>query len=205
MNRQNKKKLIGFAMTGASGVIYGLRTIEEILKQGYSILLTISECGKIVLKQETGIEITGNAEHFFQNYFKSKNINYYAHNDFFSPLASGSANLEAMLIVPCSMKTIAGIASGYAQNLIERACDVSLKEGRKLIVVPRETPLNQIHLANLLKLAQMGVHIVPPMPAFYNHPKKIEDFVDFMVARILNLLNIENNLLEPWGNKEAEG
>ncbi|MBI4651694.1 UbiX family flavin prenyltransferase [Candidatus Desantisbacteria bacterium] len=192
-------KPIGFAITGASGIIYGLRTIEEILKSGYDIYLTVSDTGKIVLKQELNIDITDNPSTFFKNYFKSNNISYYSPDDFFSPLASGSSHIEAMLIIPCSMKTVAAIASGNTQNLIERASDVSLKEGRKLILVPRETPLNQTHLANLLKLAQMGVHIVPAMPGFYNHPQKIEDLVNFIVARILNLLKIEHNLVIPWG------
>ena len=192
--------ILGFAITGASGVIYGIRTIEEIIKANKSIYLTISECGRIVLKQELDIDITDNPEEFFRNYFNTSKIHYYSPDDFFSPLASGSAKIESMLIIPCSMRTVAAIASGYTQNLIERAADVSIKEGRKVIIVPRETPLNQVHLANLLKLAQIGVHIIPAMPGFYNRPERIDDLIDFIVARVLNILNIEHTLLKPWGN-----
>jgi 4-hydroxy-3-polyprenylbenzoate decarboxylase len=117
----------------------------------------------------------------------------------YAPIASGSAKVDAMVVIPCSMKSLSAIANGYATNLIERAADVTLKEKRKLVIVPRETPLSAIHLKNMLTLAKLGCHIIPAMPAFYNHPKDIEDLVNFIVARVLDNMGVENNLSPRWG------
>ena len=117
----------------------------------------------------------------------------------YAPIASGSVKIEAMVVIPCSMKTLAAVANGFASNLIERAADVTLKEKRKLIIVPRETPLSAIHLRNMLALAELGCHIIPAMPAFYHHPKQISDMVDFIAGRVLDSMGIENDLSPRWG------
>ena len=117
----------------------------------------------------------------------------------YAPIASGSVRIDAMIVIPCSMKALASIANGFASNLIERAADVTLKEKRKLVIVPRETPLSAIHLRNMLTLSEMGCHIIPAMPAFYHHPKKIQDMVDFIVGRVLDSLGVENELSPRWG------
>lgn len=124
--------------------------------------------------------------------------NYYDNNDFFTPVASGSNKFDAVLVIPCSMKTLSAIANGYSHNLIGRVCDIALKEQRKLIIMPREMPFSTIHLENMLKLSKYGALIMPPIPAYYNDPKSIEDIVDFIVGRVLDNLDIENNLFNRW-------
>ena len=126
-------------------------------------------------------------------------IAYFDEDNMYAPIASGSVKVDAMVVVPCSMKALASIAHGFASNLIERAADVMLKEKRKLILVPRETPLSAIHLRNMLTLAEAGCHIIPAMPAFYHHPKKISDMVDFVTGRVLDSMGVENDLSPRWG------
>jgi 4-hydroxy-3-polyprenylbenzoate decarboxylase len=117
----------------------------------------------------------------------------------YATIASGSVKVDAMVVIPCSMKTLAAIANGFASNLIERAADVMIKEKRKLIIVPRETPLSAIHLRNMLTLAEIGCHIIPAMPAFYHHPKKVSDMIDFIAGRVLDSMDVENELSPRWG------
>jgi 4-hydroxy-3-polyprenylbenzoate decarboxylase len=193
------------AITGASGCIYGVRLVESLLPHCNELNLLISNNGKLVLREELNLDWTGSetqTNQKIQNYFKDKDnkIRYHDNNNFYAPIASGSSRNEAMILAPCSVGTLSRIAHGNSNTLIERAADVVLKEKRRMILVLRETPLNQIHLQNMLKLAQIGVQVMPACPAFYHKPKTIEDIVNFVVGRILDGLNIHNNLFERWSN-----
>jgi 4-hydroxy-3-polyprenylbenzoate decarboxylase len=177
------------AITGASGVIYAKRLLEVLNTKEVETHLVLSEAAEQIIKHELGASkeaLEQLADHV------------YANDAWDSPIVSGSFKTDAMVIVPCSMKTIAGIANGFAENVILRTADVMLKEKRKLILVPRETPLNTIHLKNMMELSQQGAYIVPAMPAFYHKPQKVQDLVDFVVGRILDLLEIENHLYKRW-------
>lgn len=176
------------AITGASGVIYGKRLLE-VLKGKHDLHLIISRTSEQLLKHELDLtkeEVGALADHLYEE------------DDFSSPLASGSFIIDAMIIIPCSMKTLAGIAHGYSDNLILRAADVTLKEKRKLILVPRETPLSTIHLHNLLKLSSQGVILIPAMPAFYHKPNTISDLIDFIVGKVLDSLGLNHELYQRW-------
>jgi len=190
------------AITGASGSIYGIRLIEGLLKSKHKVHLVISKQAFSIIKIETGINWTGNTaseiEKKIQKYFSSKNIKYYSENNLSAPFSSGSFITDGMFVVPCSMKTLSGIANGYANNLIERAADVMLKEGRRLILSPREMPFSAVHLENMLKLARLGVKIIPPVPAFYHKPKNINDIVDFVAGKILDSAELKHNLFKRW-------
>ncbi|HLC15685.1 MAG TPA: flavin prenyltransferase UbiX [Thermodesulfovibrionia bacterium] len=199
-------KKIVVAITGASGSIYGVRVVEELLKAGQSVYLIVSNESLRILKHETGIDWEGKTERETQDriteHYGGRTIYYYGEDNLWAPVSSGSFKTDGMAVVPCSMKSLAGIAHGYASNLIERAADVTLKEGRPLIICPRETPLSAIHLENMLKLARLGVRIIPPIPAFYNKPKTISDLIDFAVGRIMDSLNINHNLYQQWKSEE---
>lgn len=195
------KYIVG--ITGASGAIYGMRLIEECLKAGHEIFLTITKSGRIVIKEELNLDLDLGVEMIEEkllNYFKvSKEVfTYYDIDHISGAIASGSFRTDGMIIAPCSMSTVSAIAQGSSNNLLERAADVILKEGKPMILIPRETPLSAIHLENLLKLARLGVKIIPPMPSFYTHPKTIDDIVNNTVGRILDQLNIEHNLCKRW-------
>ncbi len=197
------KRHIAVAITGASGAIYGIRLIEELLKAGSRVSLLISKSGLIVLKEECGLDWSGDENAMngtIRAYFKvaADSLVYYGDNNFFSPLASGSAAPAAMIVAPCSMGSLARIAAGLSGNLLERAADVMLKEGKPLLLLPRETPFSAIHLENMLKLARLGVRIIPAMPGFYGHPRTIDDIVDFVVGKMLDQLGIEGNLFKRW-------
>lgn len=193
------------AITGASGSLYAERLIKALLKAGKNINLLISEPGRLVVKDELDWEIPLNAVEA-QIYLRDKfgclkgntGLNFYDYMDIGAQIASGSAMTKGMVIIPCSMSTLSGIACGASNNLVERAADVMLKEKRPLIVVPRETPLNTIHLRNMLTLAEAGASIVPAMPAFYHQPESINDLADFIAGRVLDLLQIEHNLFNRW-------
>jgi len=191
------------AITGASGSIYGLRLVEELLKSGMVVHLCVSKQSFFIIKTETGVDWTGKTESEtekkIKKYFVSKNLNYYSEQNLAASFSSGSFLTEGMFVVPCSMKTLSGIANGYANNLIERAADVMLKEGRKLVLAPREMPFNAIHLENMLTLARLGVTIAPPVPAFYQNPRDIKDIVDFVVGKILDSAGLEHDLFKRWG------
>ena len=189
-----KKFIIG--ITGASGSIYGVRLIEELIKKDNEVYLVITNNGKKVLEYELEI----NFEKWVENINKNKSLlRLYAIDDMFSSIASGSFKTDGMVIVPCSMGTLSKISTGLADNLLTRAADVMIKEKRKLILIPRETPLNSIHLQNMLILSNLNVLIIPPMPAFYERPKTIEDIVNITVGRILLSLNIDSELQHQWG------
>ncbi len=194
---------IAVAITGASGVIYGIELIRSLIEKGLFVNLVISPVGGRVIKEELGLDWTGEdnrVEDAIKAYYAphGKSIRYYSSQDLFSPLSSGSSLIKAMVICPCSMGTLGRIASGISSNLIERVADVVLKERGRLIIVPRETPLNTIHLENMLKLSREGVSVLPAMPAFYHRPEGIQDLVDFIVGKILDHLGIENRLFHRW-------
>ncbi len=199
-------KKIVVAITGASGSVYGLRLVEELLDSDCRVTLLISNAGLQVLSYETGIEWAGSAEERLEqmraHFGGSDRLDHFGIEDFFAPVASGSSAPDAVVIVPCSMGTAGRIAAGLSENLIERVADVALKERRDLVMVPRETPFNQIHLENLLRLSRAGVHIVPAMPAFYHRPESINDLVDFVVGKILDALGVEHTLFQRWGGEE---
>ena len=202
-------KTICLALTGASGMPYGIRLLECLLEAGCHVQLLYSQVAQVVANQEMAIELPSRATDA-QTYFRERyaahpgKLEVYGREEWFSPVASGSNPPDAMVICPCTMGTLASIAQGLAKQLIERAADVVLKEGRKLILVPRETPLSIIHLENMLRLARAGAVILPPNPGFYHHPQGVEDLVDFVVARILDQLAVPHDLMQRWGKSENE-
>jgi 4-hydroxy-3-polyprenylbenzoate decarboxylase len=192
------------AITGASGAPYAHRLLQELFRGGHSVYLTISGDGLSILNDEMNLKLRGSEtdiQNSLEAHFgvKEGQITYYDEDYMYAPIASGSVKIDAMIVIPCSMKTVAAIANGYASTLIERAADVTLKEKRKLVLVPRETPLSAIHLRNMLTAAELGCHIIPAMPAFYHHPKQISDLVDFIAGRVLDSVGIENDLAPRWG------
>lgn len=194
-----KKIVVG--ITGASGSIYAKRLIEVLVKEGIQINVIATEKGKQVFEYELSLNLDSWIKNLSENY---KNIKLEDNNNLFSGVASGSNKYDAVIILPCSMGTLAEISHGLSKNLLCRAADVALKENRKLILVPRETPLNTIHLENMCRLSKMGVGIIPAMPGFYHHPTSIEEIVDFVIGKILDYININNNLFEKWEDKNNE-
>ena len=193
------------AITGASGAPYALRLLEVLLAQGERVDLMISAPGQIVIAMETGLKLPGRAaemRRLLAERFSAddRQLRVFGREEWTAPLASGSSAPRAMVVCPCTTGTLASIAAGSSHNLIERAADVVIKEGRKLVLVPRETPFSAIHLENMLKLARLGVVILPPNPGFYQQPVSLEDLVDFVVARILDQLAIDHDLLPRWGD-----
>jgi flavin prenyltransferase len=199
-------KTICLAFTGASGMPYGVRLLECLLEAGCRVQLLYSQVAQVVAKQEMALELPARASEAL-NFFRARYatlpgvLEVFGREEWFAPVASGSNAPNAMVICPCTMGTLASIAQGLASNLIERAADVVLKEGRKLILVPRETPLSAIHLENMLRLSRAGAVILPPSPGFYHHPGSVEDLVDFVVARILDRLDVPHELMQRWGDK----
>jgi len=192
------------AITGASGSIFGVRLLEELLKVS-EVHLVISSNTFSIIKDETEIDWTTEkgskaSEGIIRRHFKTDRLFFYEDKQIEAPIASGSFKTDGMLVVPCSMKTLSGIANGYANNLIERAADVVIKEGRPLLLSPREMPFSAIHLENMLKLARLSVKIAPPVPAFYHQPKNIDDIVNFIVGKILGSFGVEHELFKRWGS-----
>jgi 4-hydroxy-3-polyprenylbenzoate decarboxylase len=190
------------AISGASGSIYGIRLVEEVLKSLNDVYLCISGPAFSIIKMETGMNWAGKTEaeteKKIRKYYSSEKVRYFSESNLAAPVSSGSFLTDGMFVVPCSMKSLSGIASGYANNLIERAADVVLKEGRRLILAPREMPFNSIHLENMLKLSRIGATIAPPVPAFYQKPGGISDIVDFVVGKLLDSAGIEHDLFKRW-------
>lgn len=191
-------------MTGASGAAYGIRLLEELVKAGSQIYLLLSRPAHIVIRMETNLKLPVRAsdiEVFFTEIYQAKpnQIRVFEKEQWLAPIASGSNVADATVVCPCTTGTLASIAIGSSKNLSERVADVALKERKKLILVVRETPFSNIHLKNMLSLSQMGAVIMPANPGFYFNPKSIDDIVDFMVARILDHLGIENSLQARWG------
>ena len=197
-------KTITLALTGASGLPYGMRLLECLLQSGQRVHLVYSQAAQIVAKQELDFVLPNraqDAEKFLAERLGkfSGELTVFGRDDWYAPMASGSNPGDAMVICPCTMGTLGKIASGISDDLITRAADVMLKEKRTLILVPRETPFSAIHLDNMLKLSHAGAIILPPNPGFYHHPKSVQDIVDFVVARILDHLKLAQTLIKPWG------
>ena len=192
------------AMTGASGAQYGLRLLEILIQTGQQVNLLISQAAQVVISMETEHNVGSRPDDvaaYFESLFKPQpgQLQVFGKEQWIAPIASGSGASKAMVVCPCSSATLSSIAHGSSDNLIERAADVIIKEQRKLILVTREMPLSVIHLENMLKLARLGAVIMPASPGYYHQPKTIEDLTDFVVARILDHLEIEHELVSRWG------
>ena len=204
MNIQSTDKTIAIAMTGASGAPYGLRLLECLVASGAKIYLMVSPPGQVVLSMETDLQVPGRTAEM-QAFFADKygaaegQLEVFSKDQWTAPVASGSGAPDAMVVCPCTTGTLSAVACGASNSLIERAADVVIKEQRKLIMVVRETPLSAIHLENMLKLSRLGVVMLPATPGFYQNPTSVEDIVDFVVARILEQLDIKHDLLPGWG------
>jgi 4-hydroxy-3-polyprenylbenzoate decarboxylase len=198
-------KTITLALTGASGMPYAMRLLESLLSAGHTVYLVYSQAAQFVAAQEMGLNLpakTSEAHRMLIERYRCRpeQLLVFAREDWNAPIASGTGAADAMVVCPCTMGALAAIATGLSDNLIERAADVMLKEGRKLILVPRETPFSAIHLENMLKLSRMGAVMLAPNPGFYHMPKSVEDIVDFIVAKILDQLGVEHQLVEKWGS-----
>ena len=203
-----KPGAVAVALTGASGIPYGMRLLECLVAAGETVWVMVSEAARVVAGLETDYDLPGrNAD--LERWFRQRlgaaegQVSLFGTQQWTAPPASGSNPPRAMVVCPCTMGTLAAIAQGTSDNLVERAADVVLKEGRELILVPRETPLSAIHLENMLRLARAGAVIMPACPGFYHRPEEVGDLVDFMVARILDRLGIEHDLMPPWGEEQG--
>ncbi|MBE9610528.1 flavin prenyltransferase UbiX [Chitinilyticum piscinae] len=198
-------KTLTVAFTGASGLPYGLRTLECLLEAGCTVNVVVTQAAQIVASQELNETWPSRPKElgrYLRERFSVKHeeqLTVWGMQEWFAPMASGSNPGDGMVVVPCTMGALAAIANGMSENLLERSADVMLKERRDLILVPREAPFSTLHLENMLKLSRMGAVILPPNPAFYHHPKSIADMVDFVVARILDQLRIPHQLMQRWG------
>jgi 4-hydroxy-3-polyprenylbenzoate decarboxylase len=184
------------AITGASGVIYGKRLLEVLKQKKIETHLIISQAAEKVIQHELGVN---------RKDIEKLATCAYETGDLAAPLMSGSFPTDGMIIIPCSMKTLAGITHGFADNLILRAADVALKEKRRLVIVPRETPLSTVHIRNMLEAAKLGVSVVPAMPAFYSKPESIGDMVNFIVGRVLDCFNIDHELFKRYSGMKTGG
>ena len=198
-------KTVTLIMTGASGAQYGLQLLEELLQANVRVYLLLSRPAQIVVNMETDFNLPSRAkdiEQFFTKRYSTKEgqLSVFEKEQWLAPIASGSGVADATVVCPCTTGTLSSIAVGSSRNLLERAADVALKERKQLILVVRETPLSEIHLENMLKLARMGATIMPANPGFYNNPSSINEIIDFMVARILDHLQIKHNLMPVWGS-----
>lgn len=201
------KQSITVAFTGASGAPYGLKLVESLLAADCQVFLLMSSAARVVFATENDLKVPANPEsatEFFCDHFnaKAEQLKVFGKDEWFSPVASGSAAPKQMVVCPCSTGTLSAIATGKSDNLIERGADVVLKERGQLIIVPREMPLSSIHLEHMLKLSQMGVTIMPAAPGFYHKPQTIDDLVNFVVARILDHLGVDQTLAARWGYKK---
>jgi 4-hydroxy-3-polyprenylbenzoate decarboxylase len=203
--KKNRRKFI-VSICGASGSIYGVRLLEELARRPLIIYVIISEAGKQVMAHET--EYSGGP---IDSFLKKRGaifhdkaiINEYHKDNLFAPPASGSFQHHGMVIAPCSMNTVGAISSGIADDLIRRAADVTIKEKRRLILLTRETPLSTIHMENLLRLTRAGATIFPACPGFYNRPESVGDLVNSVVARVMDHLDVDHDLVKPWGEEGA--
>jgi 4-hydroxy-3-polyprenylbenzoate decarboxylase len=184
----DKKNLV-IGITGASGALYARTLLRSIPVKDFDVHVVASSAGRLVYEMETGLALSGDIP---------PGMHAWDESDFTAPFASGTFPCAGMAVVPCTMGTLGAIATGISQNLIHRAADVCLKERRPLVLVPRETPLNRIHLRNMLKAAEAGAIILPAMPGFYHRPRSVEEIAAFMAARILDQLGIPHELMKPW-------
>ncbi|WP_100372698.1 UbiX family flavin prenyltransferase [Bacillus sp. FJAT-45037] len=197
---ESPKKIMTVGITGASGGLYGVRLTQELLRQSYKVHLVLTEAAWQVFREELQLD-TSNREQVITDLFGDRPGELHTHDlhDYAAPIASGSYRSAGMIIIPCSMGTLSGIAHGASGNLLERTADVMLKERRKLVICPRETPLHQIHLENMLTLSKMGATILPAMPGYYHLPKTIDDLINFLVGKALDSLGVEHELFTRWG------
>jgi flavin prenyltransferase len=192
-------------ITGASGAIYGVKLCQALLQDGRDVHLVVTEAGWRVLKDELGWSAADRSS-MLEEHFGGRGgkLIYHSVKDIGASIASGSFRTAGMVVVPCSMGTLSAMARGASDNLLERAADVILKEGRPLLLVPRETPLHAVHLENMLALARLGAKIIPAMPAFYHLPASLEEAVDFMVGKVLDMMDIDHDLYRRWGEQAHE-
>ncbi len=198
-------KTIALALTGASGMAYGLRLLECLLDAGCRVWLMASQVATITARQELDLALParpGELQAVLEARYRPQpgQLRVFGREEWFAPLASGSHPPDAMVVCPCTMGTLAAIAHGLSDDLIQRAADVVIKEGRRLVLVPRETPFSALHLENMLKLARLGAVILPANPGFYHHPQTVQDLVDFVVARVLDQLAVPHALMPRWGD-----
>lgn len=190
------------AITGATGPVIGLMVLRELARTA-EVHMILSRQSFSIVREETGVDLSGETplaiEKRIRKFASSKSIYYHDEGDFEAPVASGSFKTDGMFVVPCSMKSLSGIANGYSNSLIERAADVTMKEGRALLLAPREMPFSAIHLENMLKLARLGVKIAPPVMGFYHAPKSLDDMVDFVAGKILDAMGVEHEIYKRWG------
>lgn len=193
------------AITGASGAIIGVRLVEELLRAGAGAGVVVSKNARDVIRHEvSGAGYASMRELLAaRGTVSAEKLREFSPDDLFAPIASGSFPFTSITVAPCSMKTLAAIAHGYADGLINRAVDVALKERRRCVLIPRETPVNELHLENLLRARRAGADILLPVPAFYHHPRAIDDVIDFIVGRALTLVGVENQLYTQWGDDAA--
>jgi len=199
MIARGQSQRITLAISGASGVAYGMRLLQALVEKQCKVYLTISKSAAMVFQHEMKFNV--DLHHFSVEHLLGRPaplVSYYHYEDISAPIASGTCSVDAMVIMPCSMSTLAGVASGLAHNLILRAAEVTLKERRPLILVPRETPLGVIEIENMLRAARAGACIMPASPAFYHSPQTIADVIDFLVGKVLNQLGIEHDFFR-WG------
>ncbi|MBI4550240.1 MAG: UbiX family flavin prenyltransferase [Candidatus Omnitrophica bacterium] len=201
MNQAKQKPWV-VGITGSSGVVYGLCLVRALAETGREIALTVTDAARIVMREELGLETPPLEQPDFPNALFSKEVldrvRYFHYKDLLAPISSGSFPTAGMIVMPCSMSSLSQIANGASQNLLERAADVTLKEKRRLVLVPRETPFSAVHLENMLKLSRLGVDIVPANPGFYARPQKIDDLINFVVGKVLDLVGIETELFQRW-------
>lgn len=204
----DSNKIISLAITGASGVQYGFRLLEILLQKNHTVYLMVSKAAQVVIGMETDVTLPGRCKDM-QTFLAEKyncekqQLYVFGEDEWTAPTASGGGLVDAMVVCPCSMGALSAIATGASNNLIERSADVMLKERRKLILVPRETPYSDIHLENMLKLSRMGSVILCANPGFYNKAETIDDLIDFVVAKILDQLDVEHDLQPRWGMGSA--
>ncbi len=202
--KTSRTRSITLALTGASGAPYALRLLAELSRHYDKVFVLLSTPARLVLATECALQLPDNTREIHKRLSEhlqidADRIDVLARDNWFSPVASGSAAPRQMVVCPCSTGTLSAIAAGASDNLIERAADVVIKERGQLILVPRETPFSALHLENMLKLAQLGVTILPACPGFYHQPETVADLVDFIVARILDHLGVEQTLVGRWG------
>lgn len=195
------------AITGASGAIYGVKLTRHLLDLGYYVALTISGPARLVIREELGIQISDLKDpQFLELLFPDgparQNLSYYHYQDLTAPIASGSYPVKGMIIVPSSTTCFSRIANGVSETLIERAAECIIKEGKRLVIVPRETPMSALHLEHLLKLARVGVRIVPAIPAFYSGAQNVEEMIDFVIGKALDQLEVDHALFRRWTGSE---
>ena len=199
-SRQRPRRKLAVMWSGGSGIAYGIRLVEALLQAGCEVHLAATAAAFRVLRHEAGIALdpaTGDLAGLFAPELRG-HLRVHARDAVEAAPSSGSAGIEAVVVCPCSMGTLARIAHGFSSNLVERAADVAIKEGRRLVVVPRETPLSTIHLQNMLDLARLGVVVLPAMPGFYHRPQTVQDLVDFVVGKVLDRLGVEHAVVRRW-------